>query len=417
MVLFSLLRSLTSFHCTVSLRKASLIVLALIIETVLGKLLGELLFKSNNSLDLVQGSTERLFVLEDGKRYFISDYLLDDVGYKGPVRRITNEILWAIPPQYGQPIINDVAPFKMQPQTPDLRKNNGSKHYAISSALDDVNKLSIWRNSSDLEKSLRLSLAENITWSLPRIFTNHDTCGLFNAMGKKRVYFVGDSFMRQIYSAMLLTTTGDFEHGAIKEKECSGEEQFADSNCRKYLEHKRSICNDSVTFHFVSTVSDSGYFTGKCSQDMCRSGSLIIWSEGSHPVFLDRMSRYGVYDPLAYYFRRILPSEICSQKLSNVFWISAHARPTLPGKYNVVDEVPSRVKQFNLDMRSYISRNECWNLNYINVYNMTESLIDRFLGHNLKDFGLTYDGVHYGMYVNLIKAQIILNSLSAVLSL
>ena len=59
-------------------------------------------------------------------------------------------------------------------------------------------------------------------------------------------------------------------------------------------------------------------------------------------------------------------------------------------------------------MHQFAADRKCDDLNYIDVYNMTESLA---LNHREEAERLTYDQVHWGFEVNLIKAQIILNAL------
>ena len=60
-------------------------------------------------------------------------------------------------------------------------------------------------------------------------------------------------------------------------------------------------------------------------------------------------------------------------------------------------------------MRSFFDAGECGAVNYIDVYNMTSGLASQLPTEAEK---LTYDGVHWGMEINLIKAQIIIHALS-----
>jgi hypothetical protein len=87
-----------------------------------------------------------------------------------------------------------------------------------------------------------------------------------------------------------------------------------------------------------------------------------------------------------------------------VWWISTHHR--VRGYFE--DETPERVEGFNEGMREYFDQGRCGNVNYIDVYNMTSRLVN---DHNSEARTMTYDNVHWGMEVNLIKAQIVLNAL------
>jgi hypothetical protein len=66
------------------------------------------------------------------------------------------------------------------------------------------------------------------------------------------------------------------------------------------------------------------------------------------------------------------------------------------------------VKSYNEGMREFFRGGQCGEVNYIDVYNMTASF-----GEHHKDIAskYSYDMVHWGMEVNLLKAQIILNAL------
>ncbi len=74
------------------------------------------------------------------------------------------------------------------------------------------------------------------------------------------------------------------------------------------------------------------------------------------------------------------------------------------------DELPPSVTRYNEAMRSFFEGGECGKVNYIDVFNMTADLA--LNNYNDADKYMTYDAVHWGMEVNLIKAQIILNAFS-----
>jgi hypothetical protein len=62
-------------------------------------------------------------------------------------------------------------------------------------------------------------------------------------------------------------------------------------------------------------------------------------------------------------------------------------------------------------MREYFeSAGRCGSVNYIDVFNLTSQLA---LTLTPEAETLTYDGVHWGLEVNLIKAQLILHALTA----
>ena len=96
------------------------------------------------------------------------------------------------------------------------------------------------------------------------------------------------------------------------------------------------------------------------------------------------------------------------KRICSVFWISTHYR--IRAVYD--DENTELVKDYNLGMRKFFDDNiRCKGVNYIDVYNMTSNLA---LNHHDDSLQMTYDQVHWGYEVNLIKAQIILNAILSI---
>ena len=77
------------------------------------------------------------------------------------------------------------------------------------------------------------------------------------------------------------------------------------------------------------------------------------------------------------------------------------------------------VEEFNIGMREHFESGKCSDFNYIDVYNMTDALVSKFhldaTSEQNKQNSMTvsYDYVHYGMEINLWKAQIILDGIIA----
>eukprot|EP01034_Spumella_vulgaris_P024487 gene24487-30838_t len=74
------------------------------------------------------------------------------------------------------------------------------------------------------------------------------------------------------------------------------------------------------------------------------------------------------------------------------------------------DEKPEIVKRYNEEMRHHFDSHKCGAVNYVDVYNMTARL---GVDHATEAEKMTYDGMHWGMELNLVKAQIIINALVA----
>jgi hypothetical protein len=75
------------------------------------------------------------------------------------------------------------------------------------------------------------------------------------------------------------------------------------------------------------------------------------------------------------------------------------------------DETAALVHGYNLRMRAFFDSGACGPVGYIDVYNMTAALVRK---HTSEARDMTYDNVHWGYEVNLVKAQIVLNALLSV---
>ena len=88
-----------------------------------------------------------------------------------------------------------------------------------------------------------------------------------------------------------------------------------------------------------------------------------------------------------------------------MFWVSTHYRL----RQIYWDESVELVRDYNERMRSFFDSQTCGEFNYIDVYNMTAALATQY---NSEAVQMSYDQVHWGLEVNLVKAQIVLNALA-----
>ena len=95
------------------------------------------------------------------------------------------------------------------------------------------------------------------------------------------------------------------------------------------------------------------------------------------------------------------PHQSGLNKSCSLFWVSTHYRMHAYW----AEETPERVQEFNDYMKSFFLSKKCGNVNTIDVHDMTACLSKE---HRDEALQLTYDKVHWGLEVNLMKAQIIL---------
>ena len=130
-----------------------------------------------------------------------------------------------------------------------------------------------------------LCSSSGLTWKSPQITQIYDRISGCEALIKKGVSsitFHGDSFVRHIYAALMITLNGDFKYGSIHDgkmfPECHYHEQFT-SRCKTMTLNKHGVvCEGKIKLNPELT-----YFQ---NLDECKSqqGSVIIWSFGNHPL-------------------------------------------------------------------------------------------------------------------------------------
>lgn len=270
-----------------------------------------------------------------------------------------------------------------------------------------------WDKATEDECSHFLCSPKRETWRSadPKYkFYNATTgCAALHSRNISQIHFHGDSYMRQIYSAMLITLLGDYQYGSIRDPvsfpKCSYRQQFHEKTCGlKELNHYGWICNRTILLDPLLNGIDGLHG--------CNKGIVKLWSFGNHKI---GPGRYGVNDANAY--SNLFQKSICPvirdaatngifdgtyEKSCQIFWISTHYR--IVGWFD--DEKEPLVHEFNRGMREFFDNRKCGPINYIDVYNMTLGLRNK-----TENVELSYDRVHWGMEVNLLKAQIILNAI------
>lgn len=148
------------------------------------------------------------------------------------------------------------------------------------------------------------------------------------------------------------------------------------------------------------------------------NGTLCLWSVGNYKIrgyggknnatiHQEHFERIGNCDTLRNDAASRPPYHVIRNTSCTMVWISTHYR--LRAWFD--DEQADLVKTYNEEMRSFFDSQTCGETNYIDVYNMTRSLA---IHHNDEAVPMSYDQVHWGMQVNLVKAQIVLNAIEKI---
>lgn len=287
-----------------------------------------------------------------------------------------------------------------------------------------------WDASTDPSRdctSKFLCSSANRTWVAPgtRQFDHVSGCKALLDKGITRILFHGDSFMRQIYAGLLITLNGNYVNGSIADTafarstgsaECVYHKQFYEKKCGvRQLNHRGLVCDGKVLLDPILAGIDN---LNHCST---HNGTVALFSFGNYKI--GSAYRHGINNATVYsdFFKRTICPHVqaradaaagsnainpAAEKTCSLWWVSTHARL----KAYFTDEEPQLIQSYNEGMRGFYDSRGCGPVNYIDVFNMTANLVTSSPRPEAE--ALSYDMVHWGMEVNLVKAQIILNALS-----
>mmetsp|Transcript_14540 Transcript_14540/g.19959 ORF Transcript_14540/g.19959 Transcript_14540/m.19959 type:complete len:254 (-) Transcript_14540:12-773(-) len=154
-------------------------------------------------------------------------------------------------------------------------------------------------------------LTASLTWLTTKpslkLYNNITACEALVKKGIKKILFSGDSYMRQIYAATLITLNGDYKHGSIDPNNqqaisyCQYHRQFFEKKCGTHsLIHYAQVCDGRIIldpiFHSLPTSHDlhNHCFTkGNNPKDKDKDGTVLLWSFGNYNVINGRYANAG----------------------------------------------------------------------------------------------------------------------------
>ena len=284
-------------------------------------------------------------------------------------------------------------------------------------------------------RQLHLCTPANVTYYLkdrPMPFFDHESaCAMLEREGISKIFFVGDSYMRQIFQSFVITLTGDYEEGSVPlyfrgkkhRTHCKWQTQFTHRNCSDEEGGfpPREACFENAGGP-VKLIQYKEYYYSMENLDHCKNeknATITLWSEGNHPIGKPRNSVNNYESYQAKYLEDFCPVNLRERPSvpgvgpgahgafsapCSIWWVSTHYRL----KAYWPQEIPMRVQEFNEHMRMFFEDGtQCGDMHYLDVYNMTMKLAT---SSKLKPALLSYDEVHWNMEVNLMKAQLLLSA-------
>ncbi|EDO44709.1 predicted protein [Nematostella vectensis] len=229
---------------------------------------------------------------------------------------------------------------------------------------------------------------------------SRDACEIVSSR-LTNLIIVGDSLMRHFSNALLLLFTGDFTSGAqarasAATTDCSGERQFVDSGrsmCHEKLARTREdtnkeFCKDLPYFGYKFNESYSINHAGKVMElvrDNLGRRSLIVIGIGLHDGLSAQRTINNFLEPIL--------QLVEDADWPKILWVTTHAQGFVKPLEFRRKQGNHRVLAFNEKIHRYLTKR---NIPVFDVYPMTSGVY-------------SYDGTHYGIGVNLLKARMLVN--------
>ncbi|XP_068688714.1 uncharacterized protein [Montipora foliosa] len=224
--------------------------------------------------------------------------------------------------------------------------------------------------------------------------------------------FIGDSLVRHLFSAMLIILTNDPLYGALKFSTtpkmrdiCKGDSQFGDSICHVHTAmtwrdviDNPNFCNRWARFQisyvkaYRVEIASLAHLTIK--KHLNKVGSVVLMGIGIHNNFNSTAVVQSYLEPAV---RLISTSK---NGWPHLIWLSTHSTgPLKPINYHR-DQGNLAISSFNENIAKYCNEH---NIAVFDTFNMTTGV------HS-------FDGTHFGVGVNIMKVQILLNYLEETFS-
>ncbi|XP_046566728.1 uncharacterized protein LOC124275289 isoform X3 [Haliotis rubra] len=249
------------------------------------------------------------------------------------------------------------------------------------------------KNCWDIRQQIH---AEYSTWTpsdprcRPQQYSANQTCHLLDG---GTIRFFGDSLVQHIYTAFLMTVRGNFKDGGIRpsdtrvwKKRCPGMNMFRQIMCMGRLDARPNICSGRVKLtwkeHYLSGKWPE--LINEVTNSLNNRRTLFVVSIGIHENYnstnvqmqylkptLDRLRKIGIPWP-------------------KVLFVDMNA----PGIMKRSDKQSKpQVLRFNQDMEKFLNE---YAVPVLKTFNMTDGV-------------QSFDGTHYDLEVNVVKANILLN--------
>lgn len=246
-------------------------------------------------------------------------------------------------------------------------------------------------------------------------YTGSSACDLIQSSPFRDIYFVGDSFMRNMFLTFLMLLSDDPVRGAWSRNMTSNAKEICISGqmyfwkeCRQILTeiqqvyNKRSLCGGrerkfNITMKPFYNMKFKEDFHQLVKSLLGKEGSLIIVGVGFHMQCLHNITVNEYLGPAVRTIDKYYRHKFPSARWPQLYFVVPMPVGLLKSAIHFTLQNDNKIERFTFEMRRYCAANR----------------IPLFDFRNLGKFVHSFDGTHYGLGVNLMKNQVLLNYIAS----
>ncbi|KAK7480088.1 hypothetical protein BaRGS_00028648 [Batillaria attramentaria] len=210
-------------------------------------------------------------------------------------------------------------------------------------------------------------------------------------LGGVRLYFIGDSLVRQLYTAFLLALRGNEMTGALRDDTpknvtaaCTGLYMFTEKLCKHWVNTTATVCDGRVWLKLFSynQVRHAKSIRGAVVQMNNSGRGIVLMGFGIHERLNFTAVQTRILAPLM---------KIPQLDVRRLVWLAIHCPGLMKAPHR--GQGPDDVLSFNRNLTQFWS---AYNVAIFDSFNMTDGVT-------------SFDGTHYGLGVNRAKVQVLMH--------
>ncbi|ESO85235.1 hypothetical protein LOTGIDRAFT_168042 [Lottia gigantea] len=220
-------------------------------------------------------------------------------------------------------------------------------------------------------------------------FTVEEACEIVRG---SQILFMGDSLMRHFHTAMMLFLSGNYDGGALQKgtpqsirDKCKGIFMYTEIECRYYVRNNGAVCGGTanLTMAYVFFAKDVPKALDYLTRQADKPRSMAMIGIGLH-----NWLNFNLIES----FVKGIHKEMKHHKWPRIVWHGQHYQGLLKSPI-YVSQSNENVAIFNNKMKDILPD---YNMDFFETFRMTKGLF-------------SFDGTHYGIGANRMKAIMLLH--------